>query len=156
VLLLLVMMSATTALSLGLALHGITAQPDQSTRAATRGPDVLATAFPLRTGPAADLSAWRDVAPLSRAPGVVRRSGPFPVAFPVLRANGHTDAVLAEGRSLAPAAVDQPKLTQGSRLRTGGIVMERSFADALGIHVGDQVSLNGRPGCPCRCCWRSG
>jgi putative ABC transport system permease protein len=145
VLLLLVMMSATTALTLGLALHGVTAQPYQSTRAATRGPDVLATAFPLHTGPAADLSAWHDVAPLSRAPGVVRRSGPFPVAFPVLRANGHTDAVLAEGRRLRPAAVDQPKLTQGSWLRSGGIVVERSFADALGIHAGDQVSLNGRP-----------
>jgi hypothetical protein len=34
VLLLLVMMAATTALALGLALHGVTAQPYQSTRAA--------------------------------------------------------------------------------------------------------------------------
>jgi len=145
VLLLLVMMSATTALTLGLARHGVTAQPYQSTRAATRGPDVLATAFPLRTGPAADPSALHDVAPLSRAPGVVRRSRPFPVAFPVLRANGLSDAVLAEGRSLRPAAVDQPKLTLRSWLRNGGIVVERSFADALGLHVGDRVSLDGRP-----------
>lgn len=133
VLLLLVMMAATTALTLGLALHGVTAQPYQSTRAATRGPDVLATAFPLRTGPAADLSARSDVTRLARTPGVVRRSGPFPVAFPVLRAHGHADAVLAQGRTLTPAAVDQPKLTQGSWLRNGGIVVERSFADALGI-----------------------
>jgi putative ABC transport system permease protein len=145
VLLLLVMMAATTALTLGLALRGVTAQPYQRTRAATHGPDVLATAFPLRTGPAADLAALADVAPLARAPGVVRRSGPFPVAFPVLRAHGHTDAVLAEGRGVAPASVDQPKLTQGSWLRNGGIVVERSFADALGIHAGDRVTLNGRP-----------
>jgi hypothetical protein len=82
VLLLLVMMAATTALTLGLALHGVTAQPYQGTRAATRGPDVLATAFPLRTGPPADLSARGDVTRLARAPGVVRRSGPFPVASP--------------------------------------------------------------------------
>ncbi len=106
VLLLLVMMAATTALTLGLALHGVTAQPYQSTRA-TRGPDVLATAFPLRTGPAADLSARSDVTRLARAPGVVQRSGPFPVAFPVLRAHGHADAVLAQGRTLTPAAVDR-------------------------------------------------
>ena len=145
VLLLLVMMAATTALTLGLALHGVTAQPYQSTRAATRGPDVLATAFPLRTGPAADLSARSDVTRLARTPGVVRRSGPFPVAFPVLRAHGHADAVLAQGRTLTPAAVDQPKLTQGSWLRNGGIVVERSFADALGIQAGDRVTLNGRP-----------
>jgi ABC-type antimicrobial peptide transport system permease subunit len=145
VLLLLVMMAATTALALGLALRGVTAQPYQNTRAATRGPDVLATAFPLRTGPAADLSARRDVTPLARAPGVVQRSGPFPVAFPVLRAHGQADAVLAQGRTVAPTAVDQPKLTQGSWLRNGGIVVERSFANALGIQAGDRVTLDGRP-----------
>lgn len=59
---------------------------------------------------------------------------PYPVAFPVLRANSHTDAVLAEGRESEPAAVDQPKLTEGSWVRGGSLVAERSFANALGIH----------------------
>jgi len=42
-----------------------------------------------------------------------------------------------------PAAVDQPLLTAGSWVRPGGIVVERTFADALGVSVGDRVILNG-------------
>jgi ABC-type antimicrobial peptide transport system permease subunit len=144
VMLLIVIMAATTALTLGLVVRGVTAQPYQVTRAATVGPDVLATAFPLNSGPPSDLAGLADVARLAHAPGVTSRSGPFPVAFPVLRANGHTDAVLAEGRNTARASVDQPELTQGSWVRSDGIVVERSFADALGVHAGDRVTLNGR------------
>jgi putative ABC transport system permease protein len=143
-LLLIVMLAATTALTLGLVLRGVTAQPYQRTRAATAGPDVLATAFPAGAGPRTDLAALADVAPLAHAPGVIARSGPFPVAFPVLRAHGLTDAVLAEGRAVAPSPVDQPKLVQGSWVRPGTMVVERSFANALGIHAGDRVTLSGR------------
>ena len=142
--LLVVLMAATTALTLGLVLHGVTSQPYQSTRAATAGPDVLATAFPANSGPPADQAGLADVTPLTHARGVTAHSGPYPVAFPVLRVNGHTDAVLAEGRDPASAPVDQPKLTQGSWVGTGGVVVERSFADALGIHAGERVTLNGR------------
>jgi putative ABC transport system permease protein len=67
------------------------------------------------------------------------------VAFPILRAHGHTDAVLAEGRDPVPAGVDQPELTQGRWVRGGEVVVERSFADALGIRAGDRVTLDGRP-----------
>ena len=42
VLLLLAITAATTTLTLGLALHGVTSQPYQQTRAATGGPDVVA------------------------------------------------------------------------------------------------------------------
>ena len=143
-LLLVVMVAATTSLTLGLVLRGVIAQPYQRTRAATAGPDVLATAFPYGAGPRADPAALKDVAPLARAPGVIRRSGPFPVAFAVLRAHGLTDAVLAEGRTPAPSPVDQPRLVQGSWVRPGRVVVERSFADALGIQAGDRVTLNGR------------
>jgi putative ABC transport system permease protein len=145
VMLLVVIMAATTALTLGLVLRGVTAQPYQQTREATAGPDVIATAFPGSSGPPADPAGLAGVAPLTHARGVIAHTGPFPVAFPVLRANGHTDAVLAEGRDTAPAPVDQPELTQGSWVRSGGIVVERSFADALGIHAGDRVTLSGRP-----------
>ena len=143
--LLVVILAATTALTLGLVLHGVTAQPYQQTRHATAGPDVVATAFPEAGGSPSDLAGLNDVAHLAHAPGVVGFSGPFPVAFPVLRANGHADAVLAEGRASAPASVDQPKLTEGSWVRNDGVVVERSFADALGIHTGDRVTLDGRP-----------
>ncbi len=142
--LLVVILAATTALTLGLVLHGVTAQPYQQTRDATAGPDVVATAFPGASESPTDLTGLHDVAHLTHVPGVVGSSGPFPVAFPVLRANGHTDAVLAVGRDSAPASVDQPKLTEGSWVRNNGVVVERSFADALGIHTGDRVTLDGR------------
>jgi putative ABC transport system permease protein len=144
VMLLIVIVAATSALTLGLVLRGVTSQPYQQTRQATAGPDVVANAFPFNSGPPADPVGLRAVAPLTHAPGVVGHTGPFPVAFPVLRANGHTDAVLAEGRDTALASIDQPELTQGSWVRSGGIVVERSFADALGIHAGDRVTLSGR------------
>lgn len=136
--------AATATLTLGLILHGVTSRPYQQTRAATAGPDVEATAFPQRGGPPADRAALASVTPLVRARGVTAHTGPYPVAFAVLHAAGHADAVLAEGRDQVPAAVDQPALTQGSWVRPGGVVLERSFADALGVHVGDRVTLNGR------------
>ena len=152
--LLVVIAAATTTLTLGLVLYGVTAQPYQSTRAATAGPDVVATAFPSDSAPSdsapsdsapsAGPSDLAQVAALSRAPGVARSSGPFPVAFPVLRVGGHADAVLAEGRGPAAAAVDQPELTQGTWVRSGEVVVERSFADAFGLRAGDRVTLNGR------------
>ncbi|MGH2927111.1 MAG: FtsX-like permease family protein, partial [Solirubrobacteraceae bacterium] len=43
-----------------------------------------------------------------------------------------------------PASVDQPLLTAGSWVRPGGIVIERTFADALGVSVGDRVNLGGK------------
>jgi putative ABC transport system permease protein len=111
-----------------------------SDRAATAGPDLVANVFPSRPsgGPPADLLA------LARAPGVTSHGGPYPVALPVLRARGHTDGVIAVGRDQAPAPVDRPKVTRGSWIRGGEVVVERSFADALGIHAGDSVTMNAR------------
>ena len=62
------------------------------------------------------------------APGVTAHSGPYPVAWPVLRANGITVDAMAEGRDATPAAVDQPKVIQGAWVRSGGVVVERAFA----------------------------
>ena len=145
VMLVVVIAAATAALALGLVLQGTTAHPYQTTREATSGPDALATDFPGGSGAPASAAALRQIAPLARAPGVAGHSGPLPVAFPVLTFNGRADAVLAEGRSSAPAAVDQPELTEGSWVRAGAVVIERSFADALGVHAGDRITLNGRP-----------
>jgi putative ABC transport system permease protein len=136
---------ATAALTLGLVLQGTAAHPYQATRDATSGPDALATDFPAGSGAPASPAALKVTAPLARAQGVIGHSGPFPVAFPVLTVDGHTDAVLAEGRSSASAAVDQPELTEGSWVHPGAVVIERSFADAFGIHAGDRITLNGRP-----------
>jgi putative ABC transport system permease protein len=142
--LLVVITAATSALTLGLVLHGVMAQPYLQTRQATAGPDVVATAFPFHPGSPTDTLGLARVKPLAHAHGVRAVSGPFPVAFPVMRANGQTDAVLAEGRGSSLAPVDQPKLTEGTWVRPGEVVVERSFADALGIHAGNAVTLDGR------------
>jgi putative ABC transport system permease protein len=55
-----------------------------------------------------------------------------------------TAEAMAEGRVERPAAVDQPKVVAGTWVRTGGVVVERAFADAMGVHVGDHVTLDGR------------
>lgn len=61
-----VMTAATTVLTLGLVLGGATAHPYQATRAATAGPDVLATAFSLGGGQ----HACRPWPPWRRSPAL--------------------------------------------------------------------------------------
>lgn len=52
---------------------------------------------------------------------------------------------MIEGRDQAPTAVDHPDVTAGHwMMRPGEVVVERTFADALGLKVGDRVTLNGR------------
>ncbi|GAA1002480.1 hypothetical protein GCM10009556_000570 [Acrocarpospora pleiomorpha] len=136
VLLLLAIMAATTTLTLGLVLRDAAGDPYQSTREATNGPDVVASVS--RPG---ELSRLEE---LASAPGVIDRSGPYPVAPAKLQASGRTSDVQAVGRDAAPASVDQPELVQGSWVRDGGVVIEAAFANALGVRVGDPVTLDGR------------
>jgi ABC-type lipoprotein release transport system permease subunit len=145
-LLVVVIMAATTMLTLGLALHGVTDNPYQRTREATAGADVVATVAPTPisstqvVGPA-DRSALQA---LAHAPGVVDHSGSYPAIPAQLEVNGVTADMWAEGRDQAQASVDQPELIQGGWVRDGGVVVEAAFADALGVGAGDLVTLNGR------------
>src|ERR1700685_4055161 len=133
VLLVLAITAATTVLALGLALQGVTSRPYQQTRAQTRGPDV-----------AAYLASPGQAAALIHASGVTAASGPYPLAYTVLQAEGRTAGAEVEGRTGTPAAVDQPELTAGRWVRPGGVVIEREFAEALGVSVGDRIALNGQ------------
>jgi putative ABC transport system permease protein len=148
VLLLLVIAAATATLTLGLALHGVTSQPYAQTQMATHGPDLVAQLFstsPHRPGQQNPSPQVLDqVKAIVRAPGVTGSGGPYLLAGAVVRVRGQIAGVEAEGRSQTPAALDQPKVTAGSWVRGGGVVLERTFADALGAGVGDQVTLNGR------------
>jgi putative ABC transport system permease protein len=151
-LLLLAITGATTVLTLGLVLHGVTRGPYDSTRKATAGPDVVAEATAQPT--ARDIALRRpptgpvdrsSLTSLARAPGVVASSGPYPVIWSRLRAGGRTiDFAQVMGRDIAPAKVDQPKLTSGSWVRDGGAVVEAAFADALDISTGDRIALDGK------------
>jgi len=126
--------AATATLTMALALNGVTSQsPYLTTRGATKGPDVVAY-----------LTSASQAGALVHASGVANHSGPFPVATATIRFDGRQADVFAEGRGPAPAAVDQPLLTAGSWVRPGGVVIERTFADALGVSVGDRVLVGGR------------
>jgi putative ABC transport system permease protein len=140
-LLLLMILTTTTTLTIGIALHKVTDSPFARTRTATRGPDIVAEIVP--SSGAQDVT--REFAPLVHAQGVVGTSGPYPLAFAHLTA-GATDVVVeAEGRDVAPAAIDRPAVTAGQWVSPGGVVIERGFADALGLSVGDRIHRNGRP-----------
>jgi ABC-type lipoprotein release transport system permease subunit len=137
VLVLVAITAATATLTLGLVLRGVATAPSyEKTRAATAGPDVVAT----------DVSGGElpGVLAQARKAGAEAIGGPYPVASVVMRANGYAAGVTAEGRGQAPAAVDQPEITEGGWVRPGGVVVERSFAAALGVSVGDRVTLDGR------------
>jgi len=154
-LLLLAITAATTVLTLGLVLRGVTDDPYQDTRVATAGPDVVASvgADPFN-GPA-DLAGLEA---LTDASGVVDHSGPYPAVGAELEADGVTGSrrtprgevvggaagVWAVGRDPAASSVDRPELTQGSWVRDGGAVLEAGFADALGVDVGDHLTLRTR------------
>src|SRR5918994_6248075 len=145
-LLLLAITAATTVLTLGLVLHGVTNDPYQDTRAATAGPDVVASVGPLR-GVAPGRAVPVDLArleALTDEPGVVDHSGPYPATTAELEADGVRAEVWAVGRDSADVSVDQPELTQGSWVDDGGVVIEAAFADVLDVGAGDQVTLNGR------------
>lgn len=159
-LLLLAIAAGAATLTLSLALTGTTEHPYARTRAATKGPDVVAAIFPngspdvagpptsARPGPGAasvpGSARARDLLPLERAGGVRAYSGPFPVTWTLLRTSRSVGSAEVEGRTAAPSSVDRPKLVQGSWIRPGAVVVEAAFADALGLTVGERLSLGGR------------
>ena len=149
VLLVLAITAATATLTLGLVLHGVTNQPYLQTRVAAKGPDVVAQLGGQGRGASGSAAAVRarteaQVKTLTGKPGVIGYSGPYPVASAAVRARGLTAGVEVEGRAQAQASLDQPKVTAGTWVRPGGVVLERTFAEALGVSVGDRVTLNGR------------
>jgi putative ABC transport system permease protein len=141
----LAIMAATTTLTVGLALHGVTDSPYQHTREATAGADVVASVGPLEvaSGRAVPVDLARLEA-LIEAPGVVDHSGPYPATTAELEADGVRTEVWAVGRDSAEVSVDQPELTQGSWVEDGRVVIEAAFADGLDVDAGHHVTLNGR------------
>jgi ABC-type antimicrobial peptide transport system permease subunit len=142
---------ATATLTLAFALNGVNTNPYQQTKAATKGPDVVAQSgndpYTSVTSPA-QLAA---LVALNRAKGVAAHSGPYPIVGdtgpvgPIMRSADIVTSVEVEGRPPGVAAVDQPKVTDGTWIRSGGVVIERSFAEAANLRLGQTITLNGRP-----------
>ena len=151
VLLVVAIAAATAVLTLAFALNGVNTNPYQQTMAATKGPDVVAQSgndpYTSVTSPA-DLAA---LVALNHAKGVAAHSGPYPIVGdtgpvgPVMRSADIVTSVQVEGREPGVAAVDQPKVTDGTWIRPGGVVVERSFAEAANLRLGQTITLNGHP-----------
>jgi len=134
---------AATTLTIALVLHGQTAAPYAETKRATAGPDVVAAVFPPpdRTVTATGRARLRAVA---ERPGVVARSRAFPTTWTSIDAHGVSGVAEVQGRDPSASVVDRPQLVSGHWVGRDGVVVERAFAQAMGVSVGDRVDLGGR------------
>lgn len=127
----------STSLTLGLATGNAVDTGYEKTRAATAGPDITVVTT------AADPSGL--AAGLADTPGVTEQADPVFAFDTYIKAHGRSAHSAVEGRDASQdAAVDQPLVTSGTWVRPGGAVLERGFAKALGVRVGDRVTVGGR------------
>ena len=128
-----ILLSSAAAATIVLALEvGATARdPWQRTFTAANGAHVLA-----------NVPSQADARAIAALPGVAERGQPVPIAN-VARAG--TDRLLLAGLPARPR-VNTPVRTAGSALPEDGIVLERSFAKALGLQVGTPFRLAGAGG----------
>ncbi|GAA0522908.1 MULTISPECIES: ABC transporter permease [Streptomyces] len=127
---------AGASLTLGLTTNDAVVSGYEKTRAATAGPDIIATTTATNPSHVAER--------LADAPGVAARADPVFAFDTYIKAHGRTAHSSVEGRETAPSAVDRPLVTSGTWVRPGGAVVERGFAQALGVRVGDRVTIGGR------------
>ncbi|MFI7640804.1 FtsX-like permease family protein [Nonomuraea sp. NPDC049400] len=138
--LLLAVAVATATMALGLSLRGVSDALYEQTRAATAGPDVVALSGD--TGPAVTAA----LASLADDPEVIAHHGPYRVVYADLTTRDSTSSpVVVHGFADKPGTVNRPLVTSGHWVRPGGTVLERGFATALGISVGDHVTIAGLP-----------
>lgn len=140
-LLVVMIVTTTTTLTLGLVLHHVAPNQFSRTRAMTRGPDVVAE---VGFAPGSSRPSPKRFASFLHAPGIAGTAGPYPVAIVHLTAPRINVVVQAEGRDLAPAAIDRPLVIAGHWVRPGGAVIERGLADSLGLHIGSTVHMGGK------------
>jgi hypothetical protein len=118
---------ATIVLALEVRSTGI--DPWERTFAAANGAHVIAF-VPTRA----------DAVAIGELPGVTEHGGPVPLALATLGAPSGAERVQLVGLN-RHTPVNMPITTGGSPLREGGIVLERSFASALGIEIGATVEV---------------
>jgi putative ABC transport system permease protein len=132
-----ILLSSAAAATIVLALEvGATARdPWQRTFDAANGAHVIAS-----------VPSEADVRAIAALPGIAERTAAVPSAITTMTTSpGDTERVELAGLR-PPTRIDVPVRTEGSELREGGIVVERSLADALGIRVGTTLRLAGPDG----------
>jgi hypothetical protein len=129
--LLTIAISATAVATIVLALEVRSAgnDPWQRTFAEANGAHVLAL-----------VPSEADAAAIAALPGVTQRGAPVPLTLATVGAPGGAERVQLAGLTRR-TAVNMPVVTGGSPLQEGGIVLEHSFAHALGIEIGDSLDV---------------
>lgn len=136
--LLLAVTVATATLTLGLSLRGVSDTLYEQTRAATAGPDIVALSGDTGRAATAALTSLED------DPEVTAHHGPYRIVYADLTTRDSTASpVVIHGFAEKPGAVNRPLVTSGQWIRPGATVLERGFATALGIGVGDHVTIAG-------------
>ncbi len=140
---------ATGTLSVGVWLYGSADAPWDRVWDATNGFHVSVTYYRDRDVPREDIELGelrREVASLTREPGVVGVGGPWTHLYGSLEVGGATEDLTAEIRDpVVPAAVDQPLITAGRWLgHDDGVVVEDGLADTIGLEPGDTMTIQGR------------
>ncbi|MEU7457550.1 FtsX-like permease family protein [Streptosporangium roseum] len=93
------------------------------------------------TGPAVTAA----LTSLADAPQVIAHHGPYRVVYADLTTRDSVSSpVVVQGFAETPGAVNRPLVTSGQWVRSGGTVLERGFATALGVGVGDHVTIASR------------
>ncbi|SDU85643.1 FtsX-like permease family protein [Jiangella alkaliphila] len=120
--------ASTFALTLALIVDDAAESPWDGTFAATAGPHAVVHALDPAALPA-----------ITTAAGVASVGGPFPM----LRFDDVAGAgdVYVVGRDRTDPPVDRPVVTEGTWIADGGLVVERSFARARGLTVGDRLPI---------------
>ncbi|MEV0587549.1 FtsX-like permease family protein [Nonomuraea sp. NPDC050310] len=130
---------ATATMALGLSLGGVTDALYEQTRAATAGPDVVALSGD--PGPAVP----SILAALAEEAEVAAHHGPYRIVYATLTTRDAVSSpVVVHGFAERAGPVNRPLVTSGAWVRSGGTVLERGFATALGAGVGDRVTIAGR------------
>ncbi|TYB56832.1 FtsX-like permease family protein [Nonomuraea sp. PA05] len=139
VMLLLAVTVATTTLALGLSLHGVSDALFEQTRTATAAPDIVA----LSGDTGADVT--KALTSLTKAPEVIGHHGPYRIVYADLTTRASVSSpVVVHGFAGKQGTINRPLVTSGEWIRPGATVLERGFATALGVGVGDRVTIAGR------------
>jgi putative ABC transport system permease protein len=121
--------AATATIVLALEVGQTARDPWQRTFDAANGAHVLA-----------NVPSQDDARAVATLPGVAERDEPVPMARASVASGAGTDRLLLAGLR-SPARVNAPVRTQGADPPADGVVLERSFADALGLRVGTALRL---------------
>jgi putative ABC transport system permease protein len=127
--------AAAATIVLGLEVRSSGVDPWERTFAAANGAHVLAY-VPSRA----------DASLIAGLPGVSDRSEPIPLLNATMTTPQRSEPILLAAWTMGRTRVNRPVPTAGSAPGPGGIVLERSLADALGIRIGTQMNVSTREG----------